>query len=514
MSPEPRGSPNGSPLRTTSARMSAMLMGGALLGKMLGLIREILMARLLGASLVADSFRGSITAIFMPIAPMQSEGVPGVLVPMSREWNASAEAPRRLAALMVALTLIATALMLAVMTLGAWWVALLVGGFNADAERQTLEFVRVMALAMPGSVLLNCLAAGEIAVGRSRIASLRSPLLNAAVIGGLALYGLTGKLMFLPWSFAIAFNGMAIWAVWTHRREGLLDFRGLTARAVHQTGAAFLKRLRPLLIQPVFEQGQVWIERLVASGLGTGFIASVDYARTLTDSAILLVSQPLGLAVLYKGSDADDADAQMEAIARPLLVLAIPASIFLAVFAEDIVRLVFARGAFDERAVVLTSGVVRGIAAGLWAATLGWVLIRILNNRGQNARATLIQAGAFGVNTLLNVATPALVPLHQAALALGLGEAARGIVLLAATAVAIGCVRRLAHILLLCLPAAVVMLAATMAVQHEITSPLARLGAGVAAYAMAVALGAVILLPLQSRAILGRIAAGRRRPGE
>ena len=35
--------------------------------------------------------------------------------------------------------------------------------------------------------------------------------------------------------------------------------------------------------------------------------------------------------------------------------------------------------------MLLTSQALRGIAVGLWAATLGWILMRILNGAGRNA---------------------------------------------------------------------------------------------------------------------------------
>ncbi len=35
-------------------------------------------------------------------------------------------------------------------------------------------------------------------------------------------------------------------------------------------------------MQPVAEYGQVWLERLLASALAVGTLASLDYARTLS----------------------------------------------------------------------------------------------------------------------------------------------------------------------------------------------------------------------------------------
>lgn len=62
-------------------RLVGIMMGGALAEKLLGFAREIVMARMLGAGIVADAFRGAVTAVLQPIAPLQGDIVPAVPVP-------------------------------------------------------------------------------------------------------------------------------------------------------------------------------------------------------------------------------------------------------------------------------------------------------------------------------------------------------------------------------------------------------------------------------------------------
>ncbi|MDP9096911.1 MAG: virulence factor MviN, partial [Pseudomonadota bacterium] len=314
-------------------------MGGALLSKVLGLVREILIARAIGASLVADSFRGGLTAVFLPLAILQGETVPAILIPVYREWDRMGEAPRRFGALTLALTLLA-ALMFGIVELTApLWIDVLLGGFSVPARDLTLSFTRIMALAMPASVLLCCLSASEIARGRSRITSIRATLVNVAVIGGVLLLLATGQAIALAWSFTLAFNAVAVWAVGAAITEGAVSFSGIGAAEILSTFVLYMRRLRPLLLQPLAEQGEIWIERLLASALTVGTIASLDYARTLSDSATLLIGQPLGLAVLSAGPGQDQRT-QMETLARPVLAIAIPGSFFLVCFAPEVVELV------------------------------------------------------------------------------------------------------------------------------------------------------------------------------
>ena len=168
-----------------------------------------------------------------------------------------------------------------------------------------------------------------------------------------------------------------------------------------------------------------------------------------------------------------------------------PASVFLAVFAKDIVTLIFARGAFDETAVMLTGGALRGIAIGLWATTLGMILLRFLNNAGRNGRAALILASAYVANAALNLlAWRVIGPSGNGSILIGFGEAARGLVLLAGTAAALGALRPLLRLIALCGPLAAVMAALCIAIQQAWTGLWMHLLAGGAVCLATTLLGA------------------------
>lgn len=480
-------------------RMTGLLVGGALLGKVLGMAREVLMARMLGASLVADSFRGGLTAIMLPLALLQNDSVPAVMIPLHRTWRAEGDAPRRFAALTVGVVLLAAVLMLLVEVLADSWVHLVVGGFSPEAQAATVSFVRVMALAMPASAGVNCLAAVEISLGRSRVTLLRASVQNVAVMAGIAAAAVLHQPVAIAWAFAASFNGLALWGGWKLWREGELDLHRVTPPLVARAAGAFLRGLRPLLAQPLADGGMAWLERRLASGVGVGTVASLDYARTITESALFVVSTPVGLAVL-SGDPVEDAGRRAEAIARPVLALAMPASVFLALFAPDLVRLLLARGAFDEAAVALTSQALCGIATGLWAATLGWILVRLLNGAGRNARAAWILVAAFAANAVFSLVAVPLIGIAG----LGGGEALRGVVLLAGTALALGCLRRLAWVALLALPAcAALALSGTLVLQH-VGTPLGRLLLGLGLCAVAGFASLLVLAPGLVRAVAAR----------
>jgi putative peptidoglycan lipid II flippase len=494
------------PKRAGSARrMAALLMLGALASKILGFLREILMARTLGASLLADSYRGAVTAILMPLSFLQNESVPAILIPMLQQAQREGRGPKLLVSLSCALTLVACLMMLAAQALGALWIDAVLDGFSAEGKEVTLSYVRIMSLAMPASVLANTLAAGEIVLGETRLSNLRAALLNVAVIVGLVVYIYTGWFEALAWSFSASFIALALYGLWRRHREGTLDPSGLAPWAVLEAAREFFRRLRPLLALPFAEQAQVWVERLATSRNVVGSVSSVDYARTLSDTALLLVSQPVGLAYMSSYRK-EDGDHHIEGIVRFILAIAVPASAFVFVFAPDMVRLVFFRGAFSETGLVLTSSALRGVSIGLWASTLGWILLRRLNSEGRNALATLIVCGAYAANIALNgVAAWAGSSMGFGLLLIGLGESARSFTLLAGATAALPNRRRVASLIAGSLSLALPMLAAGWLIETRLDAALPRVLAGGAACAICVVVGLCVLLPDMRRLGVARL---------
>ena len=215
--------------RRSSKMIATILMSGALAGKALGFVREVIMAQIVGVALVADGFRTAITAIMLPLAFLQNESVPAILIPMMKEGHRHGSASRRLASLSLALTLIGVLLMLLMLAAGELLINTMVAGFTPEGQQMTVHFVRIMATSMPASVLINCLAAGEIALGKTRMTNLRASILNIGVIAGLGLLAVTRNPSLLAWSFTLAFNLLAVWGCWRLMREGNLSFSGVPA---------------------------------------------------------------------------------------------------------------------------------------------------------------------------------------------------------------------------------------------------------------------------------------------
>lgn len=481
-----------SPGNRQAIRLAGRLMLGALVGKLLGFVREMQMARFLGASYVADAFRASITATLLPIATLQGDIVPSVLIPMHRGWIADGSAPRRFTLLTTMFGLVTLPILALVWVLADRWVDALVGGFGPQAHALTVGFVRVMALSMPGSVIANCFSSIELSLGRSRVAVVRASVQNLAVMAGMALMTLTGDVLLIGWAFTVSMTATALYGGIMLAREHELTIHGVSLREARVVFLTFVRRVRVLLAQPLSDQANILLERFLVSGAGVGALASVDYARTLSETAVYLISQPIGWVVLGQppGSRAD-ATARAEALLRPMLALAIPAAIFVAIFAADIVTVVLRRGAFQAHAVALTTAALQGIALGLWATTIGWVLIRMLNAAGRNRMAAGVLVCAAVGQAVVNLAAIRQIGV----MGVGFGESTRGIIMLTGAAAALHSFRLLLALLLLMVGPALGFAAAGFGIRHVMGDPILRLAIGGAVFALGAALCLLALAP-------------------
>jgi putative peptidoglycan lipid II flippase len=488
-------------------------MSGAALGKALGFLRELEIARLLGAGIVTDSYRGALSATLLPMLPMLGDLVPSAIINLHRQWQQEDRAPRMQGALCAVFLLIGILTAVLLTVFAAPWIGMMLSGFTGETRALTVRFLCVMALVAPASLALACLSATELSLGRTRIIVLRAAAQNVGVIVGISVLAMTGDVLAPAWGFVLGnyaimlYGGTRLWL------EGEISFTGVHPASMLEAGRVFFRNARPLMAIPIAEQVQQFVERLLASRLPSGTLASVDYARTLSETAQYLISLPLGSAILARdNTERAPIRQRVDAIVAPLLALMLPATVFLALFAPDLVRAIFARGAFDEAAVATTAAALRGIAGGLWAATLGWVLLSMVTAEGRSRAALLVMLLGYGTSILVNfVAAPALGPLG-----IGLAEAARGLAILGGAAAVLGCLDLLGRRLLFALVPVAMLALLGFGLLDYVESSLYRLASGMLLFGFGAVIWLAVALPQMRRSLwmrlLGRGAAGAGSP--
>jgi putative peptidoglycan lipid II flippase len=317
------------------------------------------------------------------------------------------------------------------------WVGVLAPGVDTQTQELAITMLRIMAVGIPfylWSALLAFLAMAHKDFGPM---ALRPVVQNLGMIAGAVLAVVLDSVWFLAWGFTVSYVLLSGWATWRARRAGFLLFPDLWSwPEAGEVMRAFWRTLRPLVMLPFMLQGNIVVERAVASLVGLAAVSALDYARFVSETLILLLSVPVAFAGLahWSGLSGEAIRKRLETVLRLLMAVSVPISAFLAVHAHTVVQAAYGRGAFDDESVRVTGDILQGTAVGLWAQVVGYVLLKALNAQMRNSAVLWV----MGIALLANIAVNLGLHHQLGAMTLGLGSSAYGLILLGGCLTALG----------------------------------------------------------------------------
>lgn len=398
-----------------------------LMSRILGFVRDLLIAATLGAGPIADAFfvafrlpnlfrrlfaEGAFNAAF---APLFAEA-------LTKDGPAAAKRVAEEAlAVVIAGAVIVTAL--AEIAMPALVMALAPGFLEDDAQFQrTVEMARLAFPYLGLMTLLALIGAVLNGVGRFAAAAAAPILLNIiAITAMLAFVGL-GETPGHVLAAAVAIAGVAqlAFVAYAARRAGF-DIRLRRPRLTPS-----VKRLGKLMAPGVLAAGATQINIVVgsqlASLLGAGAISHLYYADRVYQLPLGVIGVGLGIALLpqiSREAQAGDERAAKASLARAVeiaLWLTLPAAAAAVAIPETLTRALFERGAFTDSDAVATAAALAAYGAGLPAFVLNKALAP-----GYFARAdTKSPARAAAMSVGLNIALGLILmwPLGHVGLAL------------------------------------------------------------------------------------------------
>lgn len=392
-----------------------LTVGGWTMGsRVLGFIRDMLMAALIGAGPIADAFfvanklpnlfrrlfgEGAFNAAFVP----EFSGLLTTEGPDAARRFAQ-EAIAVMAFWLGALTILGEIFMPQIMYVFA-------PGFAATPEKFTLavDLARIM---FP-YLMLICLAAllsGALNGMEHFAAAAAAPMLyNLFAIA--ALIGLT--------PFVPTVGHAAAWGV---SASGVVQL-ALLVWAVHRAGMklriprprlspamkALMKRMAPGLVGASAAQLNQAVDVIIASLLPAGTVSLLYYADRIQQLPLGVIGIAVGTAllpVMSRQVRSGDEAAALSSLNRAIeyaLFLTLPAAVALTVSAFPIMWVLFGRGAFDIDSARLASESLAAFAIGLPAVVLLKVLAPAAFARGDTAMPVRIGMITLAVNFLLNI---------------------------------------------------------------------------------------------------------------
>jgi putative peptidoglycan lipid II flippase len=392
------------------ARAVRTVAGLTMVSRVLGFIRDLLTAGILGAGPMADAFfvafklpnffrrlfaEGAFSVTFVPLFAKTAHAAGQQAAARFAE-----EAQAAMLSILIPLTVALLLFMPAVMLV-------LAPGFVQGSPRYALA-VELCRITFPYLILISitALQGGVLnALDRYGPYATAPILFNLCLIGGLLLTPFFPTAAHaLSWGEFAAGFVQVIWMMGSCRRAGIL----LKLRRPRLTPA--VKRLFTLMGPAAIGAGAVqiniFIDTVIGSLLPTGSISHLYYAERLYQLPLGVIGVAVGTALLpslARHVRADDRDAARTLECRAIeasLLLSLPAAIALMVAGQPIMIGLFARGAFSVENAVQTAGALAAYSAGIPAYVLAKTLSTAYFAREDTKTPLKFSLITVGLNTI------------------------------------------------------------------------------------------------------------------
>lgn len=414
-------------------RALATVSSMTLLSRILGFVRDFVIARGFGAGIATDAF---VVAFRLPnlLRRLFAEGAfSQAFVPLLGEYRSRrGEAQTKQLVDRTATTLFLVVLLVSLLGILATPILIYVSapGFSADADkfaltveltRITFPYILFMALVAASAGILNTW-------GRFAVPAFTPVMLNLAMIGGALFWAphFARPIDALAWS--VFLGGMLQLAIQVPalKRIGMLPRFDLVWR--DEGVRRILRLMGPAVLGVSVSQISLLINTIFASFLPSGSVSWLYYADRLMEFPAGLLGAALGTILLpsLTRSHATENHREFSALLdwglRVTLLLTLPAALALALLSVPLISTLFQHGAFHATDVLQTRAPLVAYSIGL----VGMILVKILAP-GYYARQNIKTPVKIAVLTL--VATQlmnfAFIGwLRHAGLALSIGLAA------------------------------------------------------------------------------------------
>ena len=385
-----------------------------LASRLLGFVRDMLTAAMLGAGPVADAYfialrlpnlfrnlfgEGAFNAAFVP-------SFSGLLVSDGPEAarRFAEEAFSIMAFWLLMLTLLGEIFMPEVM-------AFMAPGFRQQSGKFALA-VTLGRITFP-YLLMICLAAlvSGMLNGLHRFAAASAGYIYFNIVQIFALLVLVRVTPTAGHALAI---GAAVSGVlqlgallWSAKRAGM----ALRIRVPRLTPRirVLLRKIAPGLIGAGVSQLNIAVDSVIASLLPAGTVAVLNYADRINQLPLGVLGSAVGMTLLptlsrqLRGGDAAGGIATLNRAMEYALTLTIPAAVALMILAQPIMVVLFGHGAFSHADAVRSAESLSAFAIGLPAFVMVKVLTPGFFARGDTKTPLKVAMGAVTLNLLLNL---------------------------------------------------------------------------------------------------------------
>lgn len=373
------------PARRGLMRSGLVVSSMTMVSRVLGLVRDVVIATLLGAGQGADAF---FVAFKIPnfMRRLFAEGAFNqAFVPVLSEYSTTRtrdEVRELLNAVCGSLAAVLALITALAIVAAPWLTWLFAPGFARDPEKLALT-ADMLRLTFPYLLLISLTAfAGSVLNTWNRFAvpAFTPVLLNLSLIGAALLLTplMSEPSMALAWGVLIAGAAQLLFQVPFLVRLGLMPRPW--PNFAHEGVRRILKLMAPALFGVSVSQINLLLDTILASLLAAGSVSWLYYSDRLVELPLGVFGVAIGTVILpalsrrHAEASTEHFSQMLDWALRAVLLLGLPAALALALLAEPLLITLFHYGAMTDNDIVMAAMSLRAYALGLVA----FMLIKVL----------------------------------------------------------------------------------------------------------------------------------------
>ncbi|OAA30047.1 membrane protein [Kosmotoga arenicorallina S304] len=236
------------------------------------------------------------------------------------------------------------------------------------------------------------------------LAALSPAFINISTITGIVLSRYFNPPILGPTIAFVVGGGIQVLALVTASKRKGFRFK---ARFSRNDAKEFLKIFGLTMISPAIAQINSLVDTRVATELGTGAVSSLQYAMRLYQLPLGIFGVSVATVVLAELSkhvkDTRKFNMTLWESLETLLYFIVPATFGLIVLSNEIISLLFQRGAFNYSDTLRTAPILKAYAIGLPFYALYYIFSRVYYSRKNPRFPSLIAAVMAGINIALDI---------------------------------------------------------------------------------------------------------------
>lgn len=377
-----------------------------LISQLVGYAREIIVAKDFGATALTDSF---LVGMMIPtmVLGLLAGGIGTLIIPvyLEKKKKNPGNAILFVNQIFWIWSILFILLTIFIYFFAPFLVRLFAFGFKAQSFALAIQVTRFLLPYAIFFILISFFSGLYQAEQQFMFPALMVLLQNLIIVASIVF--LSKKIGIHSWTVGLLISSLtACFVLWfgLRNRKGMFSF--VSFKSINWGEISkFASLLIPLIISTDMALLNNLIDRTVASTLSSGSISVLNFAGKIWFIPITMIAVPLSIAIFpyFSNLAVQQTAKQLLSQNRSKIIhlnwyIIIPASVFLIVNATPIVRLVFKRGVFDEKAVAMTAFTVQMYSIGLFAHAANPIQIRVFYAFQNTFTPLVIALGAALVN--------------------------------------------------------------------------------------------------------------------